>query len=95
LLLLKKNTLINKTINFFSGEYLTFNSFIDNIFRIKKKKVFRIYIPISIIKFLSNLKLFELFSKKNLYNVLNQKISYNYNNLIKKKIYLDKIEDIK
>lgn len=95
LLLLKKNTLINKTINFFSGEYLTFNSFIDNIFRIKKKKVFRIYIPISIIKFLSNLKLFELFSKKNLYNVLNQKISYNYNNLIKKKIYLDRIEDIK
>ena len=32
------STLINKTINFFSGEYLTFNNFIDHIFRIKKKK---------------------------------------------------------
>jgi nucleoside-diphosphate-sugar epimerase len=95
LLLLKDNTLINKTINFFSDENLTFNTFIDNISRIKKKKIIKIYIPIFIIKYFSNIKFFKLFSKKNLYNILNQKITYNYNNVIKKKISLDRIEDLK
>lgn len=39
LVLLKKNFLINKTINFFSGEYMNFNNFIDHFSRIKKKKL--------------------------------------------------------
>jgi nucleoside-diphosphate-sugar epimerase len=95
LFLLKNNTLINKTINFFSGEYLTFNNFIDNISRIKKKKIFKIYIPISIIKFLRNFELCKLFSKRNIYNLLNQKIYYDYNSLIKNRINLDRIQDFK
>ena len=95
LLLLKNNILINKKINFFSGEYLKFNNFMNNISRIKKKKVFKIHIPIFFIKVLSNLSFFKFFSKNNIYNLMNQKIIYNYNNLIKNKINLSKIEDLK
>ena len=93
LLLLKNNILVNRKINFFSGEYLKFNNFINNISRIKKIKIFKIYIPLFLIKILSNLKFINLLSKKNIYNLMNQKITHNYNKLIKNKIYLSRIED--
>ena len=93
LLLLKNNILVNRKINFFSGEYLKFNNFINNISRIKKIKIFKIYIPLFLIKILSNFKFINLLSKKNIYNLMNQKITHNYNKLIKNKIYLSRIED--
>ena len=95
LLLLKNNILVNKKINFFSGEYLNFNNFINNISRIKKKKVLKVHIPFFFIKILSNLNFLKLFSKDNIYNLINQKIVYDYNNLIRNKIYLNRIEDFK
>jgi len=95
LLLLKNNILVNRKINFFSGEYLKFNNFINNISRIKKIKIFKIYIPLFLIKILSNLKFIKLFNKKNIYNLMNQKITHNYNKLIKNKICLSRIEDFK
>jgi hypothetical protein len=36
-----------------------------------------------------------LFSKRNIYNLLNQKIYYDYNYLIKNRIYLRRIQDFK
>lgn len=94
LLLLKKNILVNKKINFFSGEYLNFNSFVDNLFRIKKKRVIKIYLPIFLVKFLCNFKFLKVFNSKNIYNLINQKIYYNFNNLIEKKININRIQNL-
>ena len=88
ILLLKDNILLNKKINFFSGEFLNFNTFIDYIGLIKKKNVYKFYLPLPLINFLCKLKILDY---KKINNLLNQRIYYNYYDLIKKKIKINQL----
>ena len=83
--LVREDTFLNKKINFFSGELINFNTFIDYIAKIKNKKIIKIHIPLFFVNLLCRLK---IFNKNNIDNLLNQKIYYNYDNLIKKKLKL-------
>ena len=87
--LVRDDMFLNKKINFFSGEFLDFNTFIDNIGKVKNKRVNKIHIPLFFINLLCKLK---IFNKKNIDNLLNQKIYYNYNDLIKEKIQINKLK---
>ena len=91
LILIKENFLLNKKINFFSGEYINFKEFIDLIAIIKKKNIIKIYLPLFFVKLLCKLKIFDY---KNVDNLINQRIYYDYNNLIKKKIRINQLFEI-
>jgi len=91
LLLLKDNILLNKKINFFSGEYLNFNAFIDYIAIIKRKKAIKIFLPLSFVNLLCKLKIFNY---KNIDNLINQRIYYDCNNLIKEKIKINQLIEV-
>ncbi len=88
ILLLKDNILLNKKINFFTGEFLNFNTFIDYIGLIKKKNVYKFYLPLPLINFLCKLKILDY---KKINNLLNQRIYYNYYDLIKKRIKINQL----
>lgn len=88
LLVLNDKMFLNKKINFFSGEHLNFDEFIDIISKIKKKKVFKIFIPMFLINFLCKIKIFNY---KNVDNLINQRIDYDYFELIKNKMKLNQI----
>jgi nucleoside-diphosphate-sugar epimerase len=91
LFLLKDDIFLNKKINFFSGEFLNFNTFIDYIAKIKNKSSYKIYLPLFFINILCKLK---IFNHKNIDNLLNQRIYYNYYYLIKKKITINQLVKI-
>lgn len=88
LLVLNDKMFLNKKINFFSGEYLKFDEFIDYISKIKKKRVFKIFVPMFLINFLCKIKIFNY---KNVDNLINQRIDYDYFQLIKNKMKLNQI----
>ena len=88
---IKEDNYLNKKINFFSGEFLDFNTFMDYIGKIKNKKVYKIYIPLFLINFLCKIK---IFNKKNIDNLLNQKIYYNYCNSIKENIQINQLKSL-
>ena len=91
ILLLKDNILLNKKINFFTGEFLNFNTFIDYIGLIKKKNVHKFYLPLPLINFFCKLKILDY---KKIDNLLNQRIYYNYYDLIKKRIKINQLVKI-
>ena len=91
LLLAKEDIFLNKKINFFSGELMNFNNFIDHIGKIKNKNIRKIHLPLFLISILCKLK---IFNKKNIDNLLNQEIYYNYNNLIKEKIKINQLSSL-
>ena len=91
ILLLEEEFLSNKVINFFSGELIDFNTFIDSIGKVKGKKTYKIHLPLFLIDILCK---FKIFNKKNIDNLLNQKIYYNFNNLIKEKIKINQLSSM-
>ena len=90
-LLVKEDILLNKKVNFFSGELINFNTFIDYIGKIKNKNLLKIHLPLFFINLLCK---FKIFNKKNIDNLLNQEIYYNYNNLIKEKIKINQLSSL-
>lgn len=92
LLNLNDDFLINKKINFFSGEYLNFNIFIDYIAKIKRKKAIKIFLPLLFVNLLCKLRIFNY---KNIDNLINQKINYDYCDLIKNKIKINQLGNLK
>ena len=92
LLNLNDDFLINKKINFFSGEYLNFNIFIDHIAKIKRKKAIKIFLPLLFVNLLCKL---GIFNYKNIDNLINQKINYDYCDLIKNKIKINQLGNLK
>jgi len=91
LLLAKEDIFLNKKINFFSGELMNFNTFIDHIAKIKNKNIHKIHLPLFFINLLCKLK---IFNKKNIDNLLNQEIYYNYSDLIKEKIKINQLSSL-
>lgn len=89
--IVREDTFLNKKINFFSGELINFNTFIDYIAKIKNKKIIKIHIPLFFVNLLCRLK---IFNKNNIDNLLNQKIYYNYDNLIKEKIKINQLSSL-
>ena len=88
LFLLEDDTFLNKKINFFSGEFLNFTRFIDSIAKIKNKKKYKVYLPFLFVRVLCKLKILD---HKNIDNLLNQRIYYNYYYLLKKKISIKQL----
>ena len=92
------NIFSNKTINFFSGEFISYTKFLNIYFDFKKIKRFKLYIPKILILFA--IKLLKLLvpnlnlSSKNIDNLTNQKIEFNFSQNINKLIHLKKICDI-
>ena len=92
------NIFSNKTINFFSGEFISYTKFLNIYFDFKKIKRFKLYIPKILILFA--IKLLKLLvpnlnlSSKNIDNLTNQKIEFNFSQNINKLITLKKICDI-
>lgn len=88
----------NKTINFFSGEIISYNEFLNIYFEFKKIKRFKLYIPKILILF--TIKLLKLLvpnlnlSSKNIDNLTNQKIEFNFSQDINNLISLKKIRNI-
>ena len=91
LLLAKEDIFLNKKINFFSGELMNFNTFIDHISKIKNKNIHKIHLPLFFINLFCKLK---IFNKKNIDNLLNQEIYYNYSDLIKEKIKINQLSSL-
>ncbi|MDC1127044.1 hypothetical protein OAS83_02585 [Candidatus Pelagibacter sp.] len=91
MLLVKENIFLNKKVNFFSGELMNFNTFIEHIGKIKNKKLYKIHLPLFLISILCK---FKIFNKKNIDNLLNQEIYYNYNDLIKEKIKINQLSSL-
>ena len=94
-LIIISNDFDNKTINFFSGEMISYNKFLDINFRLQKKKRIKLIIPIFFISFLILLlnKIFRLkISRKNIDNLTNQRIEFNNITKIEKKINLKKLD---
>lgn len=97
-LILSNNRYENKTVNFFTGEFLTYNQFLNIIFNFKKIKRFKIFIPIFFINY--SLKILNFIiprlniSNKNIENLTNQKIEFDYSNEIKEFIKLKKFKDL-
>ena len=93
-LLIGINNFDNKTINFFTGEMISYNQFLDINFRLAKIKRIKLFIPIFFISFvilLLNKVLNLKISQKNIENLVNQKIEYNYLEEIDKIFKLKKI----
>lgn len=83
----KKNYLPNTTVNFFSGEYLTYKEFINYLKKKKNKRIPNIYIPVNLIKFLIIFINFLKISKLNFQmidNLTSQKIEFDKTNEITK-----------
>ena len=70
---------------------MNFNTFIDYIGKIKNKNLLKIHLPLFFINLLCK---FKIFNKKNVDNLLNQEIYYNYNNLIKEKIKINQLSSL-
>ena len=97
-LILSNNRYENKTVNFFTGEFLTYNQFLNIIFNFKKIKRFKIFIPIFFINY--SLKILNFIiprlniSNKNIENLTNQKIEFDYSNEIDEFLKLKKFKDL-
>ena len=70
---------------------MNFNTFIEHIGKIKNKKLCKIHLPLFLISILCK---FKIFNKKNIDNLLNQEIYYNYNDLIKEKIKINQLSSL-
>lgn len=88
------NNFDNKTINFFTGEMISYNQFLDIYFRLAQIKRIKLFIPIffisSVILVLNKVLNFKIL-QKNIENLVNQKIEYNYLEEIEKFFKLKKI----
>ena len=88
----------NKVINFYTGEAISYNKFLDIYFNFKKIKRIKFYIPKVLItatlKFLKMIFKELNISNKNIDNLSNQKIEFDFTDEIKKKIKLKKFNDI-
>ena len=88
----------NKTINFFTGEIISYNEFLNIYFNFKKIRRIKMYIPkiliIIFIKILNSLIPKLSISKENIDNLTNQKIEFNFSQDINKFINLKKIYNI-
>jgi hypothetical protein len=96
--IINNNLFYKRTINFFTGEIISYNDFLDIYFNFKKIKRFKLYIPkiliIFIIKFLKIVFRNLNISSKNIDNLTNQKIEFNLSQDINKLIKLKKINDL-
>lgn len=96
--IINNNLFYKRTINFFTGEIISYNDFLDIYFNFKKIKRFKLYIPkiliVFIIKFLKIVFRNLNFSSKNIDNLTNQKIEFNLSKDINKLIKLKKINDL-
>ena len=88
----------NKIINFYTGEDISYNKFLDIYFNFKKIKRIKFYIPkIIITTALRSLKMILQglnISSKNIDNLSNQKIEFDSTEEIEKIIKLKKIKDL-
>ena len=93
-----KNNFCNKIINFYTGELITYNEFLDIYFNFKKIRRIKFHIPRILI--ISALKFLEIFfknlkiSNKNIDNLTGQKIEFNLSHDIEKFINLKKINNL-
>ena len=96
--IINNNLFYKRTINFFTGEIISYNDFLDIYFNFKKIKRFKLYIPkiliIFMIKFLKIVFRNLNISSKNIDNLTNQKIEFNLSQDINKLIKLKKINDL-
>jgi len=96
--IINNNLFYKRTINFFTGEFISYNNFLDIYFNFKKIKRFKLYIPkiliIFMIKFLKIVFRNLNISSKNIDNLTNQKIEFNLSQDINKLIKLKKINDL-
>lgn len=91
------NNFNKKTVNFFSGELISYSDFLEIYLKLKKLKRIRLFIPTFLISFalLFINKFFrKKISKKNIQNLLSQKIEYDYSIEIKKVIKLKQLISI-
>ena len=96
-ILIKNNNFDNKTLNFFTGEMISYNKFLDINFKLANIKRIKLFIPIFFISIVISItkKLFNLkISNKNIENLVNQKIEYNNLEEIEKLLKLKKINTI-
>lgn len=88
----------NKIINFYTGENISYNKFLDIYFNFKKIKRVKFYIPkiiiTTVLRFLKMIFQSLNFSSKNIDNLSNQKIEFDYTEEIEKIITLKKIKDL-
>jgi len=96
--IINNNLFYKRTINFFTGEIISYNDFLDIYFNFKKIKRLKLYIPkiliIFMIKFLKIVFRNLNISSKNIDNLTNQKIEFNLSQDINKLIKLKKINDL-
>ena len=96
--IINDNLFYKKTINFYTGEVISYNNFLDIYFNFKKIKRIKFYIPKIIITI--SLNFLKLFTKgfnisiKNIDNLSNQKIEFDFIKEIEKIIKLKKIKDL-
>tara|TARA_Y100000389_G_scaffold186453_1_gene206821 strand:- start:2181 stop:3062 length:882 start_codon:yes stop_codon:yes gene_type:complete len=88
----------NKIINFYTGEAISYNRFLDIYFNFKKIKRIKFYVPKIII--ITALRLIKMIfqsldiSSKNIDNLSNQKIEFDFTEEIEKIMKLKKINDL-
>ena len=95
---INNNLFINKTINFFTGEMISYNNFLDVNFNFRNIKRVKIFIPkfliLNIIRFVKLIFKNLTISSKNIDNLTNQKIEFDFSKQVEELIKLNKFKNL-